>query len=214
MTRGKFITLEGGDGAGKSTQTRALVAFLKEQGIDAIATREVGGAPGAEDIRALWLSKGEGYWDVMTEVLLVMAARREHLVKTVWPALEKGLWVVSDRFVDSTRAYQGIAQGLGVAAVDQIYQSIAPHFWPDATFVLDVPVKAGLVRTGRGDRFELMGQDFHETLRQAFVTLAEAAPDRIERLDATGDIAAVSALLQDAVRRRFGAFFFAQKETA
>ena len=108
MPRGKYITLEGGEGAGKSTQAKRLAAFLKKKGIKTVLTREVGGAPGAEKIRKIWLEEGEGYWDKTAELMLVFAARREHLVKTVWPALKKGCWVVSDRFMDSTRAYQGL----------------------------------------------------------------------------------------------------------
>src|ERR1700733_5110306 len=108
MQRGKFITLEGGEGAGKSTQAKRLAAYLRRQGIKVVLTREVGGAPGAEKIRKIWLEEGEGYWDQVAELLLVFAARREHLKKTVLPALKRGAWVISDRFMDSTRAYQGM----------------------------------------------------------------------------------------------------------
>ena len=108
MERGRFITLEGGEGAGKSTQVKRLAAFLRDKGIEVVQTREVGGSPSAEAVRELWLLKGEGYWDAISELLLIMAARREHLVKTVFPALARGAWVISDRFADSTRAYQGI----------------------------------------------------------------------------------------------------------
>jgi dTMP kinase len=107
MARGKFITLEGGEGAGKSTQARKLAAFLRRRGIKVVLTREVGGAPGAEKIRKIWLEEGEGFWDRLAELFLIFAARREHLAKTVVPALKRGAWVVSDRFMDSTRAYQG-----------------------------------------------------------------------------------------------------------
>src|ERR1700743_3287741 len=104
MPKGKFITLEGGEGAGKSTQAKRLAAYLRKQGHKVVLTREVGGAPGAEAIRDLWLGKKEGYWDPLTELMMIFAARREHLTKTVWPALERGAWVVCDRFMDSTRA--------------------------------------------------------------------------------------------------------------
>jgi dTMP kinase len=188
-TRGKFITLEGGDGAGKSTQAQNICAYLKGKGIPVLATREVGGAPGAEAIRTLWLDKPQGYWDAMTELLLIMAARREHLVKTIWPALEKGIWVVSDRFVDSTRAYQGIGLGLGVDIVDRLYSEIAGDFWPDLTLVLDLPVEKGAERrngrAGQGDRYEAQQLDFHNTLRNAFLDLAHMESKRIALIDAS-----------------------------
>jgi len=110
MARGKFITLEGGEGAGKSTQAKHLAEALLKKGIKAILTREVGGSKAAEEIRKLWLSQDEGYWEPLAELLLIFAARREHLVKTIWPALKEGKWVISDRFVDSSYAYQGSAK--------------------------------------------------------------------------------------------------------
>jgi dTMP kinase len=117
MEPGKFITLEGGEGAGKSTQVKNLCEFLRAKGKTVVQTREVGGVPTAEEIRGFWLRKGDGYWDSVTELLLIMAARREHLVKKIWPALASGMWVVSDRFVDSSRAYQGITMEIGRAHV-------------------------------------------------------------------------------------------------
>lgn len=195
MGRGRFITLEGGEGAGKSTQARLLVDYLASRGIKAIATREVGGAPGAEDIRHLWLSKSQGFWDPLTEVMLIMAARREHLSRTILPALEAGVWVVSDRFVDSTRAYQGVGLSLGIDKIDAIYHQIAGDFWPDLTLVLDLPVEVGLKRmTSRGgdtDRYEQQKVDFHETLRSAFKKLAAAEPQRIATIDASVSAEAV-----------------------
>lgn len=197
MSHGRFITLEGGEGAGKSTQVAALVEYLKHRGIQAIATREVGGAPGAEDIRHLWLSKPQGYWDSLTEVFLIMAARREHLKKTILPALEAGVWVISDRYVDSTRAYQGIGLGLGVKKIDAIYQQIAGDFWPDHTLLLDLPVATGLARmtarSGQADRYEQQDVSFHETLRHAFLKLAGEEPQRFSVIDAAQDADAVRA---------------------
>lgn len=197
MSHGRFITLEGGEGAGKSTQVAALVEYLKHRGIQAIATREVGGAPGAEDIRHLWLSKPQGYWDALTEVFLIMAARREHLKKTILPALEAGVWVISDRYVDSTRAYQGIGLGLGVKKIDAIYQQIAGDFWPDHTLLLDLPVATGLARmtarSGQADRYEQQDVSFHETLRHAFLKLAGEEPQRFSVIDAAQDADAVRA---------------------
>lgn len=204
MARGRFITLEGGDGAGKSTQTKRLVAWLRQKGIEAVATREIGGAPGAEEIRTLWLDKGEGYWDPLTELMLIMAARREHLAKTVWPALERGAWVVSDRFVDSARAYQGLGQGLGLEQVDRLYAIIAPDFWPDVTLLLDLPVEKGLARTGRGDRFERMDNAFHEKLRSAYLELAQKEPARFSVIDARAGAGGVAASIRATLAARFG----------
>src|ERR1700761_2879488 len=146
MPRGKFITLEGGEGAGKSTQAKHLAAFLKKKGIKTVLTREVGGAPGAEKIRKIWLEEGDKYWDKTSELMLVFAARREHLVKTVWPALKKGYWVVSDRFMDSTRAYQGMEGGPEVKQIERLYDEIADDLEPDLTLLLDVPVNISMAR--------------------------------------------------------------------
>lgn len=203
MGRGRFITLEGGEGAGKSTQVKTLVALLEARGIKAIATREVGGAPGAEDIRTLWLSKPQGFWDPLTEVMLIMAARREHLAHTILPALEAGVWVISDRYVDSTRCYQGLAMGLGLEKVDAIYREIAGNFWPDMTLVLDLPVDVGLVRmhkrSGAEDRFERQDQTFHQKLRDGFKHLASLEPQRIALVDASQSMEEVAAALQSRV---------------
>lgn len=203
MARGKFITLEGGEGAGKSTQIRKLAEYLRAQDHTVVETREVGGAPGAEEIRTLWLSKGEGFWDPVTEVALIMAARREHLVKTVWPALERGAWVISDRFVDSTRAYQGIGLGLGLDVVDHNYRLIAGDFKPDLTLLLDLPVETGLARMskrgGIDDRYQQKNPTFHQKLREAYLALAKAEPQRIKVLDASGNADEVAALARKAV---------------
>ncbi|MDX9689888.1 MAG: dTMP kinase [Alphaproteobacteria bacterium] len=195
-TRGKFITLEGGDGAGKSTQIKEICAYLQGNGIQVFSTREVGGAPGAEAIRTLWLEKPQGYWDSMTELLLIMAARREHLVKTIWPKLEKGLWVISDRFVDSTRAYQGVGLELGVDVVDRLYHEIAGDFWPDMTLILDLPVDLGVERrngrAGQSDRYESKEHDFHNVLRHAFLDLASKDEKRFRIIDASQNESTVS----------------------
>ncbi len=208
MKPGKFITLEGGEGAGKSTQVRHLVAHLAQFGIKAITTREVGGPPSAEEIRTLWLSKEAGHWDPLTEVLLIMAARREHLVRTVWPALACGIWVVSDRFVDSTRAYQGVGLDLGVEKIDAIYAQVAGDFWPDLTLLLDVPVEIGMQRVasrrGPDDRYEQLERAFHEKLRQGFLGLAGKEPQRFAVVDAGGDQAAVSGAIEQVIAKRFG----------
>ena len=206
--RGKFITLEGGEGAGKSTQVRNLVGFLAQRGIEAIATREVGGAPGAEEIRELWLGKGEGFWEPMTEVLLIMAARREHLARTIWPALAKGVWVVSDRFVDSTRAYQGIGLGLGLERIDAIYAQIAGDFAPDLTLLLDVPVDIGMQRVasrrGPDDRYQQKDPAFHDTLRAAYAMLADKDKARFRVIDAAQDVPTVARAVEAALAERLG----------
>lgn len=134
--RGRFITLEGGEGAGKSTQARRLAAALAAEGLPVLRTREPGGAPGAEAIRALLL--GRGPWDGLAEMLLHFAARREHLARTIAPALEAGIWVISDRFADSTLAYQGFGQGVPRAAWDTLAGLALEGLWPDLTLMLDI----------------------------------------------------------------------------
>ncbi|MFA5040705.1 MAG: dTMP kinase [Bdellovibrionales bacterium] len=207
MMRGKFITFEGGEGSGKSTQVRLLCDFLKTQGIDAVQTREVGGSPSAEAIRKLWLEPKEGYWDSLTELLLIMAARREHLAKTVFPALDRGAWVVSDRFADSTRAYQGIGLGLGLDVVEDFYNRIAPGFEPDLTLLLDLPVEEGLSRmkkrAGQDDRYQQKDVVFHQKLRDAYLSLAKKYATRFHIIGASGDEASVATAVQSAVRKHF-----------
>ena len=153
MTRGRFITFEGGEGAGKSTQVRLLAAALAGQGRDVLATREPGGATGAEEIRRLLVSGDPDRWDGVTEALLHFAARRDHLARTVWPALDAGRWVVSDRFADSTMAYQGYGHSLGREPIERLYAVAVGDFAPDLTLILDIPPEAGVTRaharTGR-----------------------------------------------------------------
>lgn len=205
MSKGRFITLEGGEGAGKSTQAIRLIAYLTKRGVKAIATREVGGALGAEDIRSLWLSKPEGFWDPLTEVMLIMAARREHIARTILPALESGTWVISDRFVDSTRAYQGVAMNLGVAKIDAIYKEIAGDLRPDLTLLLDLPVEVGharmRARSGAADRYEQKNTAFHEKLRTAFLQFAKEEPQRFSVIDASRDADAIAADLEREVAK-------------
>lgn len=174
MKPGRFIVLEGGEGAGKSTQCRLLAKKLQAHGIKVHLTREVGGAPLAEEIRSFWLAERAESWDAMTELLLIFAARREHLVKTIWPQLQAGAWVISDRFVASSLAYQGMAMGLGANKVEALYFMVAENFKPDLTLLLDVSVSAGRARitTRQLDRYERQPEEFHERLRQAYLTLA------------------------------------------
>jgi len=203
--RGRFITLEGGEGAGKSTQARLLVAALQRAGIDALETREPGGSPGAEAIRKLLLTGDPETWDAQTEALLMVAARRDHLVQTIRPALAAGRWVVSDRYVDSTLAYQGYGRGLALDVLRELHSFIGEDLsHPDLTLILDLPVEIGLKRARDRNRFEQMGPDFHRRLRDGFLAIAREAHDRCVVIDATGDIESVRLALAAAVRERLG----------
>lgn len=208
MTLGRFITLEGGEGAGKTTQVRLLVERLAAHGVTAVATREPGGAPGAEDIRGLLVSGDTARWQPMTEALLHTAARVEHVAHLVRPSLATGCWVISDRYVDSTRAYQGMAQGVGAEAVLALHRLALAGLLPDLTLILDLPVEVGLARAGSRagaeDRYERMGTAFHENLRTAFQTMAAAEPERCVLVDAVGDVATVADRLWSVVASRFG----------
>jgi dTMP kinase len=208
MARGKFITLEGGEGAGKSTQISLLADALRETGLSVHTTREPGGSAGAEDIRKLLVTGEAGRWDAMSEALLHFAARRDHVQKTILPKLEAGTWVLSDRFADSTMAYQGYAQGLGRDAVETLYQLTLGDFRPDLTLILDLEVEAGLARAAARqdgeDRYERLGTAFHQRLRDAFHDLAKRAPERCVLVDAGGDIGAVHAALRATVAARLG----------
>lgn len=203
-----FITFEGGEGAGKSTQIRRLQSRLEGYGKACIATREPGGAPGAEAIRAL-LVQGDGdRWDAVTDALLFTAARRDHCVRTIWPALQQGVWVLSDRFFDSSRAYQGVGLGLGINKVDELTRFAIGDFKPDLTIILDLPVEEGLARamkrTGQETRYESLGLEFHERQRQAFLDFARVEPDRFIVLDARASIDMVEDVIWQAVTHRFG----------
>lgn len=205
---GRFITLEGGEGAGKSTQVKRLATALRDKGISVTATREPGGSPGAEEIRTLLVNGEPGRWDALTETLLVYAARADHVRRTIGPALLADQWVVSDRFTDSTYAYQGAGRGLERETIRRIDSVVLDDFRPDLTLVLDLPVEAGLARAGhRGaaeSRFEAFGHDFHERLRQAFLDIARRNPDRCVVIDAAASEDAVAAAIWSAVADRFG----------
>jgi dTMP kinase len=209
VARGKFITFEGGEGTGKSTQVRRLVEELREAGIDALATREPGGAPGAEEIRRLLVTGAVKRWDATTEALLHYAARREHLKATVLPALDAGRWVVSDRFADSTLAYQGYGHGVDLETLHALYRIVVGDFAPDLTIVLDVPVAKGLGRATAGergeDRYERMDGGFHERLRQGFLAIGKAEPGRCVVIDGNGAVDAVAASVRAVVRARLKA---------
>lgn len=205
IERGCFITLEGGEGAGKSTQIRHLAERLKERRLDVLLTREPGGTPGGEAIRHLLVNGDTGRWQPMTEALLHTAARVEHVRNVIEPALSRGVWVISDRFADSTRAYQGAAQGLSVETVNDLQRLALGTFAPDLTLILDLPVTVALERTrGRGagaeDRYERMGNSFHERLRAAFLGIARNEPVRCRVIDASGSVEEVASRVWTTVR--------------
>jgi len=205
---GRFITLEGGEGAGKSTQIVRLADWLKARGHDVVTTREPGGAPGAEMIRKLLVEGPAERWDGTTEALLHFAARRDHLRSTVWPALKRGAWVVSDRFADSTRAYQGYGHALDLEALDRLYEVAVDGFRPDLTVILDLPVETGLARAasrrGAETRYESLPRDFHERVRRGFLEIARAEPGRCAIVDASQDIDGIAQAVARLVAERLG----------
>jgi dTMP kinase len=207
VTPGHFITLEGGEGTGKSTQVRRLAATLQSHGIKVVLTREPGGSPGAEQIRKLVVEGEGGRWNPITETLLVYAARADHVARTIGPALARGEWVISDRFNDSTYAYQGAGRGVERETIRRIDAAVLDDFKPDLTLILDLPVEVGLARAGaRGGsetRFESLGPDFHERMRKAFLDIARRQPERCRLIDAAGSEDAVAEAIWAAVRARF-----------
>jgi len=206
---GRFITLEGGEGTGKSTQVRRLAAALEARGIKALVTREPGGAPGAEEIRKLMVEGEPGRWNAITETLLAYAARADHVARTIGPALTEGRWVISDRFSDSTFAYQGAGRGLDRETIRRIDSAVLDDFAPDLTLILDLDVGTGLARaharnqSSVENRFEKFGTDFHEKLRQAFLDMARRYPERCRVIDASGTEDKVAEQIFAAVSARF-----------
>ena len=201
-----MITFEGGEGAGKSTQIARLAATLGAGGIDLLVTREPGGTPGAELIRKLLVEGPPDRWLPLTEVLLLLAARHDHVSRRIAPALAAGRWVLCDRFMDSTRVYQGVAGALGMALVDSLHAMIFGDVRPDLTVILDVPVTVGLERragAASAQRFEQMTSDFHERVRDGFLTLSRAEPERCIVIDGTRPIEVVAADIGALVARRF-----------
>jgi dTMP kinase len=201
---GRFISLEGGEGAGKSTQLRALAAELRRRGLEVVETREPGGSPGAEAIRKLLLEGGDERWTPEAEALLFAAARADHVARTIRPAVERGAWVLSDRFLDSSLAYQGAAAGVGIGTVRKLHEIGSHGFLPDRTLLLELApesVSARLsIRDAAGsDRIGGRGNEFHQRVAQAFSKLAEEEPGRFRRVDADGPAEAVTARLLAAV---------------
>lgn len=204
---GRFITIEGGEGAGKSTQIARLAARLEAAGLAVVRTREPGGSPGAEAIRHLVVTGAGDRWDGVTEALLMFAARRDHMRATVWPALDRGDWVVSDRFADSSMAYQGHARGLGPEKIAELYAWTLGDFRPDLTLILDLAVETGLARAraraGDEQRFEGLDLDFHRRIAAGFRAIAAAEPERCRLIDGAGDVERTAELLWAAVADRF-----------
>lgn len=205
---GRFITIEGGEGTGKSTQAGLLAKALRQRGIDVVATREPGGSPGAEKIRELLLDETIA-WDPPTEALLQFAARADHYVTLIAPALRRGDWVVSDRFADSTRAYQGSGMGVAAAAIETLYKLALGDFRPDLTLILDLPVERAMKRLkgreGRLDRYERMDAAFHREVRDGFLGISEEEPERVVVIDADAPVEIVSSRVEKAVADRLSA---------
>jgi dTMP kinase len=215
--RGKFITFEGGEGGGKTTQAALLCERLRRFGLDVLQTREPGGTPRAEAIREVLLSGKAKKFGPLGEAVLFYAARESHLELTIRPALEHGTWVVCDRFSDSTRAYQGAAGGLPLYVIDTIDSAIVGATRPDLTIVFDLPPEIGLERAAKRksqksaegsadttpDRFETMNMAFHRSLRQEFLAIAKAEPRRCVVIDATEGERRVEEKVWLIVRERF-----------
>jgi dTMP kinase len=203
----RFITLEGGEGAGKSTQAARLAAALEARAISVCLTREPGGSSGAEEIRKLLVHGEPGRWDPLTETLLLFAARADHLARTIRPARARGLWVICDRFTDSTYAYQGAGRGFDESTIAAIEVATTGGLKPDLTIIIDVPVAQGLSRAGnRGPheaRFEDFGAAFHERLRSYFRALAEREPGRCILIDGSASPDVVAAAIWDTVNAHF-----------
>ena len=207
---GKFITLEGGEGAGKTTQIKLLADALKAGGLDPIITREPGGSPAAEVIRSLLVEGAVDRWQPMTEALLNFAARLEHVQATIEPALVAGRWVLCDRFADSTVAYQGYGHDLGWAVIDELHRLVVGFFQPDLTVILDIPVAEGLARAtnreraegSREDRYEHMDEGFHQRLRDGFLDIARRNQERCVVIDAAQEPDKVQAEIRAVVGQR------------
>lgn len=204
MTRGKFIAFEGGEGAGKSTQARMLAAALQERGLTCVVTREPGGTPGAEAIRALLLgTDGEG-WNPRAEALLFAAARSDHVERLIRPATEAGKWVICDRYVDSSRAYQGGGLGLSDAEVLELHRIGSGGLLPDLTLLIEVSPAVAHQRTAArdvdgADRIGGRDEAYHAKVAAAFARYAEAEPDRFARIDGDGSPQAVHQTVMQAL---------------
>lgn len=210
MPQGRFISFEGGEGAGKTTQTQLLAKRLRERAIEVLLTREPGGTPRAEAIRKVLLSGEVKAYGPLAEALLFYVARDSHLELTIRPALARGQWVISDRFFDSTRAYQGAAGGVSIASLNALERIVVGQTRPDLTIILDLPPQEGLRRAAErakaagdgADRFETMNLRFHAKLRQEFLDIAEAEPWRCVVVDASRAPEQVAQAVWSAVEER------------
>ena len=214
MLKGKFITFEGGEGAGKSTQVKLLADALMQKGLKVIITREPGGSEGGEVIREILVNGDVNKWDAVTEALLFYAARRDHLIKKIIPHLENGYWVISDRFADSTMAYQ--ASGYQKNAISKndllnLHKMAVGDFKPDITFILDMPVEKGLerakLRNPDKSRFEKMDISFHQNLRSAFLQIAANEPERCSVVAADDTAEQISNNIINVINNKFKAIF-------
>jgi len=200
VTDGRFISLEGGEGTGKSTQARALAKALEKHGLVVRLTREPGGTPGAEIIRELLLTGGQDKWDMRTEALLFAAARAEHCGKLIRPALARGEWVICDRFIDSSRAYQSVDGELGDSEILALHQVGSEGLMPDRTFILDLPEAVASRRAAardRGDSDRIGGRDsdYHQAVMAKFRQFAADEPERIHLVDASQSVEAITDML-------------------
>ncbi len=210
--KGRFLTFEGGEGVGKSTQIRYLAARLENSGVAVLVTREPGGAPGllaqASAVRQLLVEGEPDAWSPESEALLNYAQRVEHVRRIIKPALANGTWVLCDRFADSTMAYQGYGHRLGPDFVKKLHRLVLGSFAPDLTLVFDLPLEVGLKRAlsraGAETRFERMGFEFHKRLRQGFRAIARQNPKRCRLVDASGDETTVAKRIERLVAIRFG----------
>jgi dTMP kinase len=204
MTRGRFIAFEGGEGAGKSTQSRLLAETLRARGLEVVTTREPGGTPGAEAIRQLLLDPGGDGWNARAEALLFAAARADHVARLIRPTLERGAWVICDRFLDSSRAYQGGGSGLVDADILELHRIGSDGLLPDLTFLIETPdaqVEERLARRDGGESDRIGGREaeFHARVRAAFRHLADAEPGRFVRIDGSGAVEETRAAILAAV---------------
>ncbi len=208
VARGRFITLEGGEGAGKSTQIRLLADALRRTGVGVVTTREPGGSPGAEVVRDLLVNGDPGRWLPVSEAMLLSAARHDHVMRTIRPALDAGQWVLCDRFADSTMAYQGFGHGLDRAMLTTLRDIAVAGTMPDLTLILDVDPAQGLARAaarrGGEDRYERMQAAFHERLRDGYQAIAKAEPERCALIDASVGIEAIQLSIRTTVATRLG----------
>ena len=207
MADGKFITFEGGEGTGKSTQLRLLEKYLGDAGISVVTTREPGGTPSGEDIRHLLVDGDTNKWSPLTELLLHYAARHEHITKVIQPTISSGKWVLCDRYTDSTMAYQGFAQHVDFKYITELYKIVVGRFTPNLTIILDLPVEIGLKRAEKrnsgGTRYERMGLKFHQTLREAFLRIARDNSERCVVFNANKSEILISNEIINLVNKRF-----------